>query len=526
MHKWGSRFIVLTLLATSVLVAWPSYSQSLKIQTINIVIEPIFSQQEEEKGGLYQTANEWHINTKPYVIRRLLPFKEGDLIEPRDISEAERILRRQSFLRNAEITVLPSDDGIELKVRTWETWTLFPTVDIKREGGNTDFSYGIQDANLLGHGLGATIEYFSEQERTGYSLLLASNVLTDSHVRSHLILSDNSDGEQYAFGVGKPFYTLNDQWALHFDVNIERKEETIYSNDIKINQFSHDIENFNMSYAISDGIKDGAVWRYYAGFTHDKSDFYELDTTIALPENRDLSYPWIAVEFQQDQFIKSKNLYLIGRTEDVQLGWFYRFQLGLNLNHANYHNSLLWSSLLRYRQQSGPNNLYQVYLSSRGVEGNGLEPTTHYYQMGYEHFYHASQSRTWYAKIGYSAADNPYIDQPIAIGGETGLRGYPLEYQHGNKSLVINLEKRYYPDLNILQLLDVGFVGFVDIGKASGATQYPNQEDGTLISAGIGLRLFVSRSSGRNLINIDFATPLNSDYLSGLDVSVTIKGSF
>jgi hypothetical protein len=513
------------------LVAFYCYAaratDKVRIEKINISINPIFSD-EERTGWLYETADKLHIDTRPYVISRLLPFQEGDVVSARTIDEAERILRAKAFLRDARVTWQKSEagDGVIVEVQTWENWTLVPTVDISREGGVTDYSYGIQDENLLGHGLRATIQYFKEQERTGYSLILASQVSTESHLQAALVLSDTSDGEQYSIGLNKPFYTLDDEWSADFYVNTERREDTIYSNDEEINVFSHEVDHFEVSYGFSEGLVDDSVVRYQVGFTERRDSFIENAMTIGLPEERDFTYPWVGLEYLDDNFIKTQNLYLIGRTEDVQLGWRHNIRLGVNTSNSQYQKAIHWYWYSRYTNQINEDHLYTTWLSSDGIEPDGRMESTYYYSAGYEYFHHASDTRIWYAQAKFWGAENPYIDRPIAIGGESGLRGYPLQYQHGKQAYLLNLEKRYYPGINLFKLVDVGFAAFIDVGRARGETLYPNQEEGTLVGVGLGVRLFFSRSSGRNLVNINLASPANSDYLSGLDFSITATTSF
>lgn len=504
----------------------------IRINDIKVVIRPIFSE-EERTGWIYKTADELHIDTKPYVIKRLLPFKKGDTINKRLLGEAGRILRRQGFLRDAKVSWVEAEngDGIDVIVESWETWTLIPTVDISREGGVTEYAYGIEDDNLLGHGLRATLEYFKEDDRSGYTFIMASDVSTEHHIQSAVALSNNSDGEQYSLSVRKPFYTLDDTWSAGGFYNSQRLRDTIYSNDTAVNIFEQEVDEYDLSYGISQGLKDDQVLRYLVGYSKELNYFEPLIETSELPNNRGLEYFWAGIEYQQDLFIQTKNLYLIGRTEDVQLGWYHRVKLGYNTSDIGKDKGLIgfWKS--RYVVKPTEQQLVHVFANASS-EGDSFDATgsrlgqTSYYGLGLEYFYHSSQEHIWYTKLHYRGADNPYIDRPVSLGGESGLRGYPLEYQHGEDSLLLNLEKRYYPGITWFKLLNVGFAGFVDAGRVSGDTLYPNQEEGTLVSAGVGLRLFLARSSGRKVINIDLAAPLNSDYLSGVDVSITLKASF
>ncbi|GAA4359064.1 hypothetical protein [Kangiella marina] len=525
-------FGILLLVGNMAALAQKDNPEGYLISDIEIVIHPIFSE-EERTGWIYQTADELHIDTKPYVIERLLPFKKGERVNKRLLKEAGRILRRQGFLRDAKVSWRPAEsgEGLHVKVETWETWTLVPTVDINREGGVTEYAYGIEDDNLLGHGLRATLEYFKEDDRSGYTLVLASDVSTEHHVQTAIALSNNSDGEQYSLSVRKPFYTLQDTWAAGAFFNSQRLRDTIYSNDEAVNIFEQDIEQYDVSYGISQGLVDGHSLRYSAGLSKDRNHFEPLTDTTLLPYDRGLEYFWLGLEYQKDEFIQTKNLYLIGRTEDVQFGWYHRLRLGYNTSELGKDKGLVGFWKGRYVVKPHEDHLFHFFASASS-EGDSFDDVgnylgkTSYYGVGLEHFYHSSEEHILYSRLQYRGADNAYIDRPISLGGESGLRGYPLEYQHGEESVLLNLEKRYYPGTTWFKLLNVGYAAFIDAGRASGDSPYINQEAGTLVSAGVGLRLFIARSSGRKVINVDLASPVNSEFLDGVELSITLKASF
>ncbi|AOE48991.1 ShlB/FhaC/HecB family hemolysin secretion/activation protein [Kangiella sediminilitoris] len=529
MRKLFGIVVLLVLLAANIAAGAENNNQHT-IKSIQIVTHPIFSE-DERTSWLYETADDLHIDTKPYVIERLLPFKVGDTVNERLLIEAGRILRGQGFLREARVSWKQADGGIDVLVETWETWTLIPTVDISREGGANEYAYGIEDDNLLGHGIRATLEYFKEEERSGYTFIMASDVSTNHHIQSAVALSNNSDGEQYSFSLIRPFYTLEDTWAAGANFNTQRLQDTIYSNDETVNVFEQEIDEFGFSTGLSQGIVNNDVWRFLVGYNQEEHRFDPLLDTSVLPDDRGLEYFWAGLEYQQDNFIKTKNLYLIDRTEDIQLGWYHNLKLGYNTSELGKEEGLVGYWRGRYVNKPDDSHLVHAFasLSSEGESidrsGNPLGVTA-YYGIGTEYFYHSSKEHIWYTRLHYRAADNPYVDQPISLGGESGLRGYPLEYLHGEESYLLNVERRFYPGNTWFKLLNVGYAAFVDAGRVSGYTPYTNQETGTLASAGVGLRLFIARSSGRKVINIDFASPVNSEFLSGVEVSITLKASF
>ena len=97
------------------------------------------------------------------------------------------------------------------------------------------------------------------------------------------------------------------------------------------------------------------------------------------------------------------------------------------------------------------------------------------------------------------------------LGGDTGLRGYPLRYQSGDRKVLLTLEQRYFSDWYPWRLFYVGGAIFVDVGRAWGDSPVSNIEDGWLSNAGIGLRLGNARFGFGRVFHIDLAFPFNGD---------------
>ena len=119
-------------------------------------------------------------------------------------------------------------------------------------------------------------------------------------------------------------------------------------------------------------------------------------------------------------------------------------------------------------------------------------------------------------------------DHELAIGGETGLRGYPLRYQAGSATALVTIEQRYFSKRSLWHLADVGAAVFVDMGGAWGEPGLgPARNLGLLKDVGVGLRLGTSRSALGNVVHIDVAFPLDGDRsIDGVQLLVQTKRSF
>jgi len=105
-------------------------------------------------------------------------------------------------------------------------------------------------------------------------------------------------------------------------------------------------------------------------------------------------------------------------------------------------------------------------------------------------------------------------DMQLLIGGDTGLRGYPLRYESGTSRALWTVEQRFYTDWYPFRLARVGGAIFSDIGRTWGHGSIGNSDPGLLKDVGIGLRLGNTRTGLGNVLHIDLAFPL--DHLEGI----------
>jgi hemolysin activation/secretion protein len=97
----------------------------------------------------------------------------------------------------------------------------------------------------------------------------------------------------------------------------------------------------------------------------------------------------------------------------------------------------------------------------------------------------------------------------VLLGGDSGLRGYPLRYQSGEGRWLFTAEQRFFSDWYPLQLFNVGGAVFYDMGATWGRDPLGAPSQGLLRDVGLGLRLGSSRSALGNVLHIDIAFPLD-----------------
>ena len=114
-----------------------------KVANIVVVSHPIFDESAPDAIFLHRWANYLHINTKESTILNSLSFEKGEKITQKDLQEAQRLLRYEPYIRDADINIARkdplADDNVEdvVLVETWDNWSLLPTVSLSKNGGDT-----------------------------------------------------------------------------------------------------------------------------------------------------------------------------------------------------------------------------------------------------------------------------------------------------------------------------------------------------------------------------------------------------
>ena len=102
-------------------------------------------------------------------------------------------------------------------------------------------------------------------------------------------------------------------------------------------------------------------------------------------------------------------------------------------------------------------------------------------------------------------------DQQILLGGDNGLRGYPLRYQAGDGRWLFTAEQRFFTQLVSIPAVQRGRRRVLRHGGDLGRDPLGSPSQGLLRDIGFGLRLGNGRSALGNVLHIDIAFPLDGD---------------
>jgi len=461
---------------------------------------------------IYRWANRLHIVTRRRVISREVLLREGDPYSEELARETERNLRRRLSIYDAWVYPEMSEDGRSvLRVVTVDQWSLLGGVTVSQEGQYRDYSIGFDEANFLGNNQAVSL-YFVDPARE--SSFLRAGFLDYRLWGRPFFFSTQYSGSElsnyFSVSMGRPFYELSQSFSLTGSALALGGRSDVYNDSRRVLQTEYEGEQFGL---------DGAYrWGGY-------------DRKYQLAGN----YRYRSQRVTEERFLGAG-------TQDSILAEAGR------LTDSLYHEVLLGAghSALRYRTTRGLDAFevtedislgYSILLSGGGA---GSERGAVYHKMGIQGYAGVALGKTvlfgglgrqvWRAdgtevrrlgtvRMRLYNSSVPFVTlamradmaedhrkagaNALVLGGGTGIRGYDRFYRTGDRRMVVGVESRFRPNLQILTV-HLGGVLFADAGNVWNAGE-PISARGFYGTVGLGLRISFERLSRRQIIRADLA---------------------
>jgi len=468
----------------------------------------------KDDNWLFRLGNDLHPRTRAEVIRHQLLFKPGDRYNRHLVDETERILRADGYFYDAWIReVRYQDNQVDLRITTRDVWTLNPGFNFSRSGGTNAIGVQLEDTNFLGSGASFKVFHTSSVDRTSTGLQAIDQHAFGTWISAAATFANNSDGYLREVSVQQPFYALNTRWAAGaYGIN-DRQTDSLWDRGQIIDKFQDLHQGAQVYGGYSSGVQDGWVRRWSTGFTYDEHDFAPVTWAgpSVVPEDRRFLYPFVQFDLVQDDYVRMWNHDQIARTEDFYLGTSFSVRAGMAAaGFGSSSSALIFQSFASTGFGGGDGRTVLLFwdFSGRVTEGalyNGV--------MDASVRYYAEQSKNWlfFTALSGTKGWRLDLDNQITLGGDSGLRGYPLRYQDGTERALFTIEQRYFTDWYVLRLFRVGGAVFFDAGRTWGKAPLAAPSLGLLTDAGFGLRIGNARSGLGNVIHVDLAFPFNGD---------------
>jgi hypothetical protein len=497
----------------------PSFAEleaaGARIGEVRVVVEDIFDLNDpRESGGFYRAANALHFRTRAQTVRRVLPFGPGDRLTVAVIEEAERLLLTRRYLYDTRIRPVAWRDGVvDVEVRTRDTWTLYPGIGVALAGGESSSAVSLREYNLFGTGTTLVVSRFSNVDRSGTEWAIA-NDRAPGGLSLGFESSNNSDGDRRLARVARPFNTLDTRWAAGVQAAQDDRIDSVYNAGEIASQYRYRVDRAEVFGGWSTGRIDGRVHRHSVGVSLTDETYATEPGLVAPPQlNPDdrLVGPFYRWEFIEDRIVKRTNLNQVARPEFVAMGLQSALQLGWAARtFGSSRDALLYAGTVSRGFEPLPAH---TLLASAALSGQYTDGRAYRQLLGAraQYFVPHAPNRNFYVSLAGDLFTNPAPLDTLLLGGDNGLRGYPLRYQAGTRRVLLTLEERLYTDQFWFNLFRVGAAAFVDVGRAWGGDNVNRIDPGWLADAGIGLRIFPVRASLANSLHVDLAFPIGSN---------------
>lgn len=508
--------------------------QDARIRDIIIVTRDIFHFPKENQGNwLEQTMNALHPKTHNVAIKSQLLFRKGDPFEREKLTESERILRKKVYLFDAWIApIRVCENQVDIAVVTRDLWTLKPNFGYSRSGGNTETTIGLSDDNFLGLGKHLSFNQEKGAQRTSYVFNYVDPNLLGSRWQASLATADTDDGNFNIVHLERPFYKIGARWSAGFSYRDQSLNDDLYFRGNAVNEFKRDLTSYGVFGGLSLGVQDNTENRILFGYRFIEQQFSPTNNTQGiqtLADDRTLSYPWIGFNHAENHFIKTINLNKIQQVEDISIGREFDIKIGWSDKQWRAdQDRLVVNQFYRDTLIATDNHYSTLYIGQEGVwNADTHQPENMQYYLNWK-YHNRGQSKqfSWYANLTLTRAARQTTDQELSIGGNSGLRGYPLRYQIGDRRYLFTLERRYYSNWYPFRIFRLGGLVFFDAGRAWFAHQDNGYNGGPLSNIGYGIRLTSSRIEVARVLQVDIAHPLQRDKDEELDsFEIIISGN-
>ncbi|MFA6003886.1 MAG: hypothetical protein WC881_07445 [Elusimicrobiota bacterium] len=466
-----------------------------------------------EDWWAFRIANRIHFTTREDVIRREILPQPGDPFSELRVLESDRNLRAAGSFRRAEVRAIPRPDGrMDLNVRTQDSWTTNPHLSAGSEGGEQSFAYGIEEGNLFGRNKSVAFFHSQKGPNTRNDLRYTDPRLVGTRMRLSSMLANTSHGDSIGLDLARPFFELDTPYAYGVGWTRVNDQDITYRDGLDYSKFQDYSRTVKLSAGARLGHEDSLTQRWEAGWLYQRSRFTAtVDTRPGtLPSDRELSGPTVGYSWVQPRYLRETYLDRMERVED--------FNLGNELNLLGGYAATALSSdrdrvVFNLNDQQGvrfgPGRFALLRAGAAGRLARQDWDNTLLY-AGLNLYWKSLEPwpNTWAAHVEAVSLRRPDAENQVALGGDTGLRGYKNNAFVGAKSVLCNLENRFFFPGEYFHLVRFGGAAFLDSGavvpEAGGISFARFKSD-----IGAGLRISSTRSRSGGVLRIDMAYALD-----------------
>ena len=448
-----------------------------------------------------QTTNQWfqkagnktHTKTHDFIIKNNLFFQEGDSIDPLQLSDNERLIRKLDYIKDVSIQIaeIPNNPNyVDVLIITKDVYSAGIYIDLYN---STSGAVEIYENNLAGIGHNIQLSgYFSSIESIpfGYKLNYKIENIGKSFIKSNIQYINAFETEKYEINLSRKFVSYNTKWAGSLSLEKTstlkdiKKTDTILSN-VRLNFSTQDIW-LGRSFKLNSGnIQYQNRTRLVLGFRYINNYFYKGPE---VSERYNFQYhnnqiALASIAFSQQKHYKSNLIYGFGKTEDIPIGILLQLNTGLEKDEffRRIYLGLKFSKGIYY-----PKIGYLNIHSEIGGHFYENQPEQGAFRINTEtisnlHYFNKLKFRG-FLSIDYIKGINRFSDEGIYLNS-TNIWGLESDYLFGLQKISFNSEIVVFTNMYIYNFRFL-FFGFGDIGMVGHENQSLFKQN---LYSGIGL---------------------------------------
>jgi len=508
--------MVVTALVLAPTKLHPQHSSPI-IDTIVIVAEDVYSEQEASRNLVFRLANAVRFTTRPSVVRREVLLRAGRPYDSALAAESERNLRSLGKFRDVSIDTMRINDRFAVVVNTADSWSTDLNPGLALIGGRSTYSIGLTEKNLIGLGYLAGYTYKSDFDRdihfvsASFPRLIGSNTLAEAEFEKR------SDGKRAWWRVGWPFRTLSDRGGgeLLGEVADHRVLQYRVRDVGDVDTLNYQRRVFSQQLVAAAALKasPAGYWRVGTTARVAREEIFLEQTAAAEVQDSVKAAVGVFTEIHRANF-KVVNYYNgFGRAEDLDLSTTLRLSLWVAPALFGHATNGIAPTVSFGTGASLPFGFMRAVVYAGGLfNSGGLD-------SGRVHVHatvgaQLSSRHATFLHLNAGALESPAPGSEFDFGYNHAPLHPVSEFDHvydlvpvryephsfvGTRQFWGTLEHRWFTWENLLANLGLGFAAFLDYGGA----WYPDLPIRAGGSVGLGLRFGFSRATGLNVGRFD-----------------------
>ena len=449
------------------------------VRNIEIVVLGPFGYSTSEKYGrqiqrLQRLGDKLHYNTRHWIIKEKLLFREGDQIDAVKISESERLVRQSPYIVDDKIYIdsIPGDhDSVDAIVIVKDVfdYTGGASGNPAVPNGNAN----ITDINFLGLGqaVSASVSYDPQYASPyGYSGSYTVPQIANTYISGQAHYNALNYNRNYGMNLSRPFFSTTTRWAGGADIELNHTAYQVTLPDSNAYSGLHDYStsDFWLGYAFP--LNESSLYRFKKSQLILSGRFYNVNYFNQKKIPADLNHFFsnetfylAAIGFTHRDYYKDHYIFAFGKTEDIPLGYLFTLNAGPDF----FRGAMRWYSGTKASYGWNNSSLGYMYLSAETggfLNSNQIEEGV--INTEFMYFTNLLPIGRWqcrqYLYNQYTIGYNRQPGEALTInGGLSGLQQFNSPTVNGTQRWSNNFEADFFSPWKPLGF-EIVLVAFID----------------------------------------------------------------